>query len=139
MKIDKRDLTTEALSRRQFLILAATGAAITNPKSIYARGPEQSIDAGPLSNYAVDGLYDKFRDFGFFVIRKGEKLTALSSYCTHEKCKLKAERDHSFYCRCHGSTFDPGGKVTEGPATRNLPALPTTNDKGHLIVKVPAT
>lgn len=139
MKIDKRDLATEALSRRQFLILAATGAAITNPKSIYARGPEQSIDAGPLSNYAVDGLYDKFRDFGFFVIRKGEKLTALSSYCTHEKCKLKAERDHSFYCRCHGSTFDPGGKVTEGPATLNLPALPTTNDKGHLIVKVPTT
>jgi Rieske Fe-S protein len=139
MKMDEQDVTTEALSRRQFLILAATGAAITNPKSIYARSAEQSIDAGPLSNYAADGLYDKFRDFGFFVIRKGEKLTALSSYCTHEKCKLKAERDHSFYCRCHGSTFDPGGKVTEGPATRNLPALPTTNDRGHLIVKVPTT
>ena len=53
--------------------------------------------------------------------------------------KLKAERDYSFYCRCHGSTFDPGGKVTEGPATRNLPVLPTTNSQGHLIVKVPVT
>ena len=139
MKSDERDETTEGMNRRQFLILAATCAALTKPSSSYAGNAEQSIDAGPLGIYASDGLYDKFRDLGFFVVRKGEKLAALSSYCTHQKCKLKAERDHSFYCRCHGSTFDPGGKVTEGPATRNLPVLPTTNSQGHLIVKVPAT
>jgi Rieske Fe-S protein len=139
MKSDERDETTEGMNRRQFLILAATCAALTKPTSSYARDAEQSIDAGPLSLYASDGLYDKFRDFGFFVIRKGEKLTALSSYCTHEKCKLKAERDQSFYCRRHGSTFDPGGKVTQGPATRNLPVLPTANSQGHLIVKIPGT
>jgi Rieske Fe-S protein len=139
MKSDERDETTEGMNRRQFLILAATCAALTKPTSSYARDAEQSIDAGPISIYSSDGLYDKFRDFGFFVLRKGEKLTALSSYCTHEKCKLKAERDHSFYCRCHGSTFDPGGKVTQGPATRNLPVLPTANSEGHLIVKVPGT
>jgi Rieske Fe-S protein len=139
MKCDERDETTEGMNRRQFLILAATCAALTKPTSSYARDAEQSIDAGPISIYSSDGLYDKFRDFGFFVLRKGEKLTALSSYCTHEKCKLKAERDHSFYCRCHGSTFDPGGKVTQGPATRNLPVLPTANSQGHLIVKVPGT
>jgi Rieske Fe-S protein len=139
MKSDERDETTEGMNRRQFLILAATCAALTKPTSSYARDAEQSIDAGPISIYSSEGLYDKFRDFGFFVLRKGEKLTALSSYCTHEKCKLKAERDHSFYCRCHGSTFDPGGKVTQGPATRNLPVLPTANSQGHLIVKVPGT
>jgi Rieske Fe-S protein len=138
MKSDEQNEITEGMNRRRFLILAATSAALTKPASSYARNAEQSIDAGPLSIYASDGLYDKFRDLGFFVIRKGEKLTALSSYCTHEKCKLKAERDHSFYCRCHGSTFDPGGKVTEGPATRNLLVLPTANSQGHLIVKVPA-
>jgi Rieske Fe-S protein len=139
MKSDDRDDPTESMSRRQFLILAAACAAVTNPKGAKARTAEQLIDAGPLSNYAADGVYDGFRDLGFFVIRKGEKLTALSSYCTHEKCKLKAERDHSFYCRCHGSTFDPGGKVTAGPAKRDLPALTTNSEKGHLMVKVPAT
>ena len=96
------------------------------------------IDAGPLSNYASDGLYESFHDLGFYVIRQGDKLVALSSYCTHRKCKLKAERDHTFYCKCHGSTFDPGGKVTQGPAPRDLPALQTVSDKGHLVVKVPA-
>jgi Rieske Fe-S protein len=127
----------EGINRRQFLILAAACAAVTNPPSVYSRNAEQVIDAGPLSNYASDGLYDGYRDLGFFVIRKAGKVTALSSYCTHEKCKLKAERDHSFYCRCHGSTFDPGGKVTQGPATRNLPALATSTEKGHLMVRVP--
>jgi len=139
MNSDQRDDTTAGMNRRQFLILAATCAAITNPKSAPAGSAEHLIDAGPLTNYAADGVYDGFRDLGFFVIRKGEKLTALSSYCTHQKCKLKAEHDHSFYCRCHGSTFDPGGKVTEGPATRNLPTIPTISEKGHLLVKVPAT
>ena len=140
MKSNDRDHEIEGMNRRQFLILAAAAATATNPKKGYARNPaEKLVDAGPLSNYAADGVYQGFRDLGFFVIRKGDKLIALSSYCTHRKCELKAERDHSFYCRCHGSTFDPGGKVTEGPATRNLPALPTSNEKGHLLVKVTGT
>jgi Rieske Fe-S protein len=138
MKSDEQqDETSEGMNRRQFLILAAACAAVTNPQSAYSRNTEQVVDTGPLSNYASDGLYDGFRDLGFFVIRKAGKLTVLSSYCTHEKCKLKAEHDHSFYCRCHGSTFDPGGKVTQGPATRNLPALATISEKGHLMVTVP--
>jgi Rieske Fe-S protein len=139
MNSHDRDHEIESMNRRQFLLLAAAAAA-TNPKNGYARSPaEKLIDAGPLNNYASDGVYQGFRDLGFFVIRKGDKLDALSSYCTHQKCELKAERDHSFYCRCHGSTFDPGGKVTEGPATRNLPALPTINQNGHLLVKVTGT
>ena len=139
MNSHDRDHEIKSMNRRQFLLLAAAAAA-TNPKNGYARSPaEKLIDAGPLNNYASDGVYQGFRDLGFFVIRKGDKLDALSSYCTHQKCELKAERDHSFYCRCHGSTFDPGGKVTEGPATRNLPALPTINQNGHLLVKVTGT
>jgi Rieske Fe-S protein len=127
---------TEGINRRQFLILAAAGAAVTIPTGVSASHAEQLIDAGPLTKYSSDGLYEGFRDLGFFVIRKGDKLIALSSSCTHRKCTLKAERDHSFYCKCHGSTFDPGGKVTAGPATRDLPVLPTTSEKGHLVVKV---
>jgi Rieske Fe-S protein len=139
MSSDDRSDEIEGLNRRQFLILAAACAGVAHPASVYASRPEQLIDAGLLSKYSSDGLYEGFRDLGFFVIRKGDKLIALSSYCTHRKCVLKAEHDHSFYCKCHGSTFDPGGKVTEGPAIRNLPALPTVIDKGHLLVKVPVT
>jgi Rieske Fe-S protein len=140
MKSEDQNNEIEGMNRRQFLILAAACAAVTNATSVYATShAEQVIDAGPLSKYSSDGLYEDFRDLGFFVIRKGDKLIALSSSCTHRKCTLKAERDRSFYCKCHGSTFDAGGKVTEGPATRNVPALPTINEKGHLLVKVPVT
>ena len=95
------------------------------------------VNAGLVSNYAADGIYNNFQDQGFFVIRKGGKLFALSAICTHRKCKLTAEPDRSFYCKCHGSTFDPCGHVTEGPATRDLPVFPASaNEQGQLLVRV---
>jgi cytochrome b6-f complex iron-sulfur subunit len=137
-----------SINRREFLILTGATAAFTaadclamadNGGSI-AAGSEQVIDAGPVSDFAADGVYGNFRELGFFVIRKGEKLFALSSVCTHRKFRLKAEPDCSFYCKRHGSTFDPGGHVTHGPARRDLPVLVTSvNETGRLLVQVPVT
>jgi len=125
------------INRRQFLILTAGVVAGCKTGSNLAANEERMVNAGPVNNYAADGIYDHFRDQGFFVIRKGDKLFALSAFCTHRKCKLAAEPDRSFYCKCHGSTFDPGGHVTEGPAKRDLPILPAfANEQGQLIVKV---
>jgi Rieske Fe-S protein len=61
-------------------------------------------------------------------------LFVLSSICTHRHCIVSAEPDHSFHCKCHGSEFDPGGKVTNGPATRNLPVLPSSIDENHHLI-----
>jgi len=131
------------MNRRQFLIFTAA-AVVTGCKGIgdgdggIIIHRDHVISAGPVSNYAADGLYEGFRDQGFFVVRKGEKLCALSSFCTHRRCKLTAEPDRSFYCPCHGSTFDPNGKVTAGPARRDLPILPViTDETGQLLVTVP--
>jgi nitrite reductase/ring-hydroxylating ferredoxin subunit len=128
-------------SRRQFLILTAgfvAGCSSVESGKNSAAGRERMINAGPAGDYAADGVYSRFRDEGFFVIRKGEKLFALSAFCTHRKCKLMAESDRSFYCKCHGSTFDSGGKVTKGPAKLDLPMLPAFPDEnGQLLVKVP--
>ena len=128
------------IKRREFLILAA--ATLTNPKMVEAgssASPERVVDVGPVNGYVTDGVYAGFRNQGFFVVRKGKELFALSALCTHRKCKLSTQSDHSFYCPCHGSAFDPGGKVIEGPAARDLPQLPSSvSEKGHLLVKVPA-
>ena len=136
MERNQRQKGSNRMDRREVLLLAA--AAVAAPKAgRCGLAAERLVDAGPLSDYASDGAYDGFRDQGFFVIRSGAKLIALSAYCTHRKCKLRAESDHSFRCNCHGSTFDPNGKVTEGPARRDLPALPTiASPKGHLLVRV---
>jgi len=140
--------TNTGISRRQFLFLTAA-ALVTGCQAMAeqhkdsangsaANHQERVVNAGPVSKYAADGLYDGFRDQGFYLVRKGDKLVALSAYCTHRKCKLEAESNRSFNCPCHGSTFDPNGKVTEGPAKHDLPTLPSfTNDTGELFVRVP--
>lgn len=137
-----------SINRRQFLILATVTAAcaamdcplLAASVDSATGGPERVVDAGPVGDFAADGVYDRFRDQGFFVVRKDGKLFALSSICTHRKFLLKARPDCSFYCKRHGSIFDPGGYVTEGPAKRDLPVLVTSvNETGHLLVNVPVT
>jgi len=129
------------INRRQFLLLAAglaAGCQSADDGRAPAAGAERMINAGAVSQYVKDGVYSGFADQGFFVVRRGDKLFALSAICTHRKCKLTAEPDHSFYCKCHGSAFDRAGHVTEGPAKRDLPVLPTdTNCAGQLVVTVP--
>jgi Rieske Fe-S protein len=131
------------MSRKQFLIRAAAMAAgfpcASLAGDLAAAIGERQVNAGPVGNFAADGLYEDFRDQGFFVIRHGGRLFALSAICTHRKCKVSGAHDRSFYCKCHGSMFDPDGKVTEGPARRDLPVLHYfTNANGELIVVVPA-
>jgi len=129
------------LNRRKFLLLTvgmATGCQAVNDAGTSAGQAQRNINAGPASNYAADGVYSNFRDLGFFVIRRGDQLFALSAICTHRKCKLNPQHDHSFLCPCHGSTFDAAGHVTEGPAKRDLPMLPSyTNERGQFIVNIP--
>jgi cytochrome b6-f complex iron-sulfur subunit len=131
------------MDRKQFLVQVAT-LAVGIPCALYgksagATGAERLVNAGPAVHFANDGLYAGFRDQGFFVIRRGGKLFVLSAICTHRKCRLTDEPDRSFACDCHGSTFDPDGRVTEGPAKRDLPVLHSfTNERGELMVVVPA-
>ena len=129
------------ISRREFLFLTTAFAAGCSSPETGGLSPAdnaRTVNAGPLSNYAKDGVYSSFRNQGFFIIRQGERLFALSAICTHRKCKLDAEADRSFYCPCHGSAFDADGRVTHGPARRNLPLLATSeNENGQLLVTVP--
>jgi Rieske Fe-S protein len=130
------------LNRRQFLLLSAVlaaGCSSTPPGTVLSGRKVRIINAGPASNYAADGVYGRFRALGFFIIRRGNQLFALSSVCTHRHCLVGVEPDRSFLCPCHGSTFDPSGQVTHGPAKRDLPTLATLINKNEdLFVTVPA-
>jgi len=131
------------IDRRTFLILGATFTAgcVSTPggTALASAGKKQVVNAGPAAQYLADGVYARFRDRGFFIVRKGASLFALSAICTHRHCKLEAEADKTFYCPCHGSTFDPEGKVTEGPARRNLPVFKiSAGEDGNLLVALSA-
>lgn len=53
------------------------------------------------------------------------QLHAVATRCTHLGCQVAwnaAER--SWDCPCHGSRFDPDGRILNGPATEPLPSHP---------------
>ncbi len=49
-----------------------------------------------------------------------EGFYAISGVCTHLGCVVSKTQE-GFFCPCHGSRFDPSGKVKSGPAPRPLP------------------
>lgn len=142
------------INRRQFVIAAAAATACRLPFGVPAARadspapagdfdtPPQSggdsvpvVDAGPLTDFPADQVYDQFREDGFFVIRRDRKVFAISSVCTHKGCKVRPQEDQSFFCKCHKSAFDPEGGVLKGPATRDLPRLAVrVDDRGHVLV-----
>lgn len=72
-----------------------------------------------------------------------EGIVAYSAICTHTGCEVGTflADEQSLYCECHQSKFDPrdGARVTDGPAPRNLPALPVRVTDGRLVVAAPFT
>ncbi|HEY8668385.1 MAG TPA: Rieske 2Fe-2S domain-containing protein [Tepidisphaeraceae bacterium] len=132
------------LTRRQFVLLAAAvaagcgreknGGATTAPANQPSK-PAGAVDAGAVGEFKADDVYDNFREQGFFVVRRDKQMFALSSICTHKGCKVRVRDDLSFFCKCHGSTFDKEGHVTKGPAKRDLPRLAVaTDDREHVLV-----
>jgi Rieske Fe-S protein len=135
-----------AQTRREFIVrslVVAAGAACAGPLALGAdpaAGPPAGtkVDIGPASAYAGDGVYGKFRGQGFFVVRHGADLSAVSAVCTHRGATLDSQADGTFKCSRHGSRFDAAGHVTRGPARHDLPVLTMTPDAdGHLWVQVP--
>lgn len=69
-----------------------------------------------------------FADQGVVVTQpKAGEFKAFSSSCTHQGCTVSRVVDGTIDCPCHDSKFDAStGAVTEGPATRPLPAVKIT-------------
>ncbi|MEM7390981.1 MAG: Rieske (2Fe-2S) protein, partial [Verrucomicrobiota bacterium] len=62
--------------------------------------------------------------FPISLLRTGEgSYTACLMSCTHQLCTT-IYRESFYLCPCHGSRFTHAGKVTRGPATRDLTTYP---------------
>jgi len=144
---------SDDLNRRSFLITtaAAACAAITCEHCLAQAADEKegkqekeektssdttSVDAGPLTGYAKDGVFDKFakKPDRVLLVRQGGKLYALSSICSHKKSTIRL-KEGVLECPAHKSRFSNAGKPTKGPA--KLPLIRfalSTDDKGNVIV-----
>jgi Rieske Fe-S protein len=127
----------KSINRREFVVLAAavcSGCAAGGGRGAWTGAT--TFDVGPAAESArlagVDGRWEE--KGGFFLVREGSRLIAVSSECTHKACDVTADRE-GYSCECHGSRFAPGGKVLTGPARRSLPRFGiSVNDSGHVVV-----
>jgi Rieske Fe-S protein len=63
--------------------------------------------------------------------------TALWMSCTHQGAELQASGDR-LQCTAHGSEFTNQGKVTNGPADKDLRSFPVTINNDQLFIDLKA-
>jgi cytochrome b6-f complex iron-sulfur subunit len=135
-------MSEEKISRRDFLKLART--ALLTASGLLGLGgllrylsyPSQpaapsEFDLGPAANFAP-GSRTVLQPVPALLIRTEQGFQAISLTCTHLGCTVESKPD-GFTCPCHGSQFDPQGKVLRGPAAKPLPGLRVEQTQdGHL-------
>lgn len=124
---DERD---PKMTRRSFLGLLGVGAAggalhmlfgaigtFLYPNALKTP-PSQFSIGRPVDVLASQGkvFLPKYK---VFVEVDGRRLRAQTAVCTHLGCTVNAV-ETGYSCPCHGSTYDPQGKNTGGPAKTPL-------------------
>jgi glycine/D-amino acid oxidase-like deaminating enzyme/nitrite reductase/ring-hydroxylating ferredoxin subunit len=101
-----KDFVKENLNVAKHLVL---DKVITGTVSLDEIGPEQAAFV------EIDGeTVAVYRD-------EQARFHAVSADCTHMGCRLAFNpTERSWDCPCHGSRFDPDGRVIQGPANQDL-------------------
>lgn len=118
---------------RTLAVCGTCGALGLCPGALFADdGPTKGwTDLAAVADFDADGIFDKFaKSRRLLIIRKGDKLIACSSMCTHKNAPLSRKDDH-MRCAKHGSEFDAEGIILKGPAKTSLPrcAIKIENDR----------
>ncbi len=139
----ENEKTSHQNSRRDFLkksftgvILGTVAASCINVEKLLAAAETYEVSSGgapktfSLSDYPELGNKGGYAMVSskVIVINKGGKYIALDMTCTHKKQLVEFDGT-KFSCPAHGSEFDGSGKVTEGPATKNLKSYKVTYNK----------
>jgi cytochrome b6-f complex iron-sulfur subunit len=119
----------EGVTRRDFLGLAAFGAAILASigalagslrfvkADVYSE-ESKKFKIGKIENFPI-GTTRKLDDKNVFVFSDENGLFAISAVCTHLGC-IVSLAEYGFQCPCHGSKYTHDGNVIGGPAPRPL-------------------
>lgn len=98
-----------------------------------APGSSKSFNLGPIDEFPSGGKLVR-PDIPAVIYRTDQGFQAYSLICTHLGCTLD-ETGGGFSCPCHGSEFDPVGKVIRGPALDDLSPLELeVTEGGELLV-----
>lgn len=133
----RRALGALGLGAGAVCALAACGPedqGFGNVEPLAASGDEIALDQVP-ENATTIVNFGSDHPFVAIVRGRGDDVTALSGYCTHQGCAVAVAGDE-LDCPCHGSRFDAStGEVIVGPATTPLPPVQIEVD-GDVIRRV---
>lgn len=133
------------IERRDLLGLAALWSFIVTGLVMTAgvlRLPMPSVFPETGSRFRI-GPPDRFPpgsrtpipERNLLILHDERGISALSLVCTHLGCIAHEREEGGFICPCHGSRFDPDGRVTAGPAPSRLRCLEVTfAPSGELVV-----
>lgn len=140
----EKENTAQNNSRRDFLkksfagmILGTAAVSCINVEKLLAAAETYEVAAGSapktynLSDYpelGSKGGYAMVTSKVIVINRGNSKYIALDMTCTHKKQAVEFDGS-KFICPGHGSEFDISGKVTEGPAKKNLKSYKVTYNK----------
>ncbi|MBI5967900.1 MAG: Rieske (2Fe-2S) protein [Deltaproteobacteria bacterium] len=92
------------------------------------------VPLSPLDQMSFEGVVP-FPEHKVALLRKGQKLGAISLECTHLGCLVNVV-DRGFFCPCHGSDFGPLGQVYSGPASSALAWHELVDQEGRIWVRL---
>jgi glycine/D-amino acid oxidase-like deaminating enzyme/nitrite reductase/ring-hydroxylating ferredoxin subunit len=128
----------ELLDATRIKPFASAGAVLSEnidfPKHLVADRLPGRIEGGVDALAAIEPGEGRVLSLGgkhLAVYRNGNgQLSALSPVCTHLGCLVHWNTtEKSWDCPCHGSRFDPHGRVLNGPAVAALEAKPIPGDE----------
>lgn len=97
------------------------------PNGITISGNTISIDLTSQSRLASSGGWLLIQNARTLVANVNGSYVAMTSVCTHSGCfDSWTFANNRFTCTCHGSVFDPSGRVLQGPAAAPLQQFTTT-------------
>lgn len=125
-------------NRRRFLQVVSISPLVANcaPPEV---GPQSvgKVSAGLVSDLPVGSLMQVGRH-PLCIGRDEAGVYAMTLTCPHAGCDMSRYgwvSSDSVYCSCHGSLFDPNGRVTRGPARSDLQHFKVQiDDSGELTV-----
>jgi len=129
-------------SRRDFIkrsvcagVLGTAALSTLNINDLLARagdyttkdleGISKVINLSDYPDLDHNGGYTMITSKVILIRASSKSFRALNVKCPHKGCDVEYD-GKSFTCPCHGSEFTGTGKVTSGPATKNLSSYKTT-------------
>ena len=94
-----------------------------------------TIDANsPLQSVGSAALLQTSGGYVLVAHTAQNTFNAMTAICTHQGCVISGYSSSLFVCPCHGSQYNTGGSVVQGPAVGALARYATQFTNGALTI-----